>query len=204
VISDDLSAAITAIQNTQIPKSITIISQSPHPSHLNEKSFAIRFFSSHFDTPSAVSKTLHVISISMIPIFRGTTLSESAVSSGFKPLLATSINMNPNERASDTYTGTKQSDTNSLKLNFAITHSPFVHKKYISQNTGESIIYIHNRTTLIKRAKNNAMSNTKYTSKHKSHTHSFQTRLTTVVTSHSVAFAASKLSRFSNPKSPNV
>jgi hypothetical protein len=161
VISDDLSAAITAIQNTQIPKSITIICQRAHPSPFDENNFAVSSCPFSSDMFAPVSNTLQLISISIIPIFKGTTLSESDVSAGFRPLLATSMNMNPNERASDTYTGTIQSDTNSLKLNFAITHSPFVHKKYISPKTGESIIYIHNRTTLIKRAKNNAMSNTK-------------------------------------------
>jgi hypothetical protein len=61
------------------------------------------------------------------------------------------INKNQNERASITYTGTIAREINSFILNLEKKPSPphsFLSKKYINQNTGESIVYIHIYTPL--------------------------------------------------------
>ena len=90
------------------------------------------------------------VSLQVISLSHHSLVTQDHTSNHFD---ATNMNNIPKESAAPTYTGTNAKEINSfiLKCQNSQSHS-CLSKKYINQKRGESIIYIHIQTHLIKSA----------------------------------------------------
>jgi len=94
------------------------------------------------------------------------------------------MNSIPKLRASIAKTGTNASDINCFKLNFSKNHHhhSVLSKKYISQNTGDIIIYIHKYIHLVIKTNHNAIIKTAYITINRKSNTNFKTSCAILVT----------------------
>jgi hypothetical protein len=163
VISEVLIAAITDHHNITIPNTFNIKLQIIH-NHVPQTSFKKFVVLSSFDTcHKIVSLNCHTVTQSSL-ILRLSAHKIPLCVPHHIQFHTTYINSNPKLKANIVYTGTIANAINSLILNFAKNQSFFLSKKYISQNTGEIIIYIHIYIHLIISTNHNAIIKIEYIS----------------------------------------
>jgi len=147
VISEDLSAAITAIhsitsQNTSIRsfhiQFHKVVTSSPHLIHFKVILKTHNFKDDDFQSSAFVKK------ISQLACFSVSQYED------------TNKNIIPKAKAAETYTGTIANLINSSG-DILLTQSFDFQKKNNNQNIGENIAYIHSHTHLAKSAINNAI-----------------------------------------------
>jgi len=159
VISDDLSAAMTAHRKTTIANNCMINHQITHmivqEAEVIPDNNVVEVVAEEDVPPLEVvlakaplifNLNSHIVISSHFGLIFTHQLSQLAVEVDCIHLDTVFINKNQNDKAAITYTGTIASAINSFKLNLLKNQSQphsFLSKKYISQNMGEIIVYIH-------------------------------------------------------------